>query len=350
MRRDAECVQPDAVARGFVVETEFLAGVPDFAQTFFESNPARLACADLRQRPLLLVGRLQRIAREQMLRIREDELLVLLLVMQAQFDQGAGLCGKAVGGEQAEQGLVHMTAIREHFFETRARQEAPLRPRVAIADAVVVGVEQDPVLRRESSVTRLVRNQDESLEEPRRVREMPFHRTRVGHRLDRAILHRKRRGERARRAANREVCFAPLPARIGARGGVSRIGNRVHGTRPPQGGMQRSAGGRPSAVQGVNSLDVIVYFKLSGSRLSSRPCAVSAWGYMKKVSLPPFELGRAKSFAVLNASQFISQAPKSMGLTACTSRSLKVVGCAFSSSTTFLTSAGSTGTQPNPAR
>jgi len=41
MRRDAECVQPDAVARGFVVEAEIVAGVPDFAQTFFESNPAR---------------------------------------------------------------------------------------------------------------------------------------------------------------------------------------------------------------------------------------------------------------------------------------------------------------------
>src|SRR5258708_18338136 len=83
-RSYAEWVQPDAVARGFVVETEIVAGVPDFAQTTFERNPARLACADRRQRPLLLVGRLQRIAREQMLRIREDELLVLLLVMQAQ--------------------------------------------------------------------------------------------------------------------------------------------------------------------------------------------------------------------------------------------------------------------------
>src|SRR5712675_2637994 len=69
MRRDAECVQPDAVARGFVVEAEIAAGVPDFAQTFFESNPARLACADRRPRPLLLVGRLERIAREQMLHI-----------------------------------------------------------------------------------------------------------------------------------------------------------------------------------------------------------------------------------------------------------------------------------------
>src|SRR5260221_5770070 len=284
-----------------------------------------------------------------MLRVREDELLVLLLVMQAQFDQPVGLRGKAVGGEQAEYGLVHMTAIREHFFETRARQEAPVRTRVAIADAVVGGVEQDPVLRRENAVTRLVRNQDESLEEPRRVREVPFHRTRVGHRLERAILHGKRRRERARRAANREVCCPALRARIGARCG-SRIGNRVHGTPPPHDGMQRRAVGRPGAVQVFNSFAVIVYLKLSGSRLSSRPCAVSACGYMKKVSLAPFELGRAKSFAVLNASQFISHAPKSLGLTACTSGSLKVVGCAFSSSTTFLTSAGSTGTQPNPAR
>src|SRR5262249_21659745 len=62
--------------------------------------------------------------------------------------------------------------------------------------------------------------------------------------------------------------------------------------------------------QAPTSLAVIVYLKLSGSRLSPRPWAVSACGYMKKVSLPLFALGRTISFAVLNASQFISQAPK----------------------------------------
>src|SRR5262249_19591420 len=70
--------------------------------------------------------------------------------------------------------------------------------------------------------------------------------------------------------------------------------------------------------QAVNSFAVIVYLKLSGSRLSSRPCAVSPCGYMKKVILPLFAFGRTMSFAELKASQFISQAPNSLGLTAST--------------------------------
>src|SRR5258706_4037629 len=167
--------------------------MPDFAQAFLERDPLRLARAYRRQRPLLLIRRLQRIAREQMLHIREDELLVLLLMVQTQLDQPTGLRGKVPGGKQAEQGLVHVTAIREYFFEIRARQQPPFRTRVAIADTVVVGIEQETVLGRESAVVRFVRNEDESLEEPGRMCEMPLHRARVGHRLDRAILRRKRR-------------------------------------------------------------------------------------------------------------------------------------------------------------
>lgn len=49
----------------------------------------------------------------------------------------------------------------------------------------------------------------------------------------------------------------------------------------------------------VVSLDVISYLKLSGSRLSSRPSAVSACGYMRKPTGAPFDPGRATSCAKL---------------------------------------------------
>src|SRR3979490_330462 len=61
----------------------------------------------------------------------------------------------------------------------------------------------------------------------------------------------------------------------------------------------------------VVSTDVISYLKLSGSRLWSRPSAVSACGYMKNATGAPFDPGRATSCAKLYAIQFISQDPTS---------------------------------------
>src|SRR4030095_13146428 len=43
----------------------------------------------------------------------------------------------------------------------------------------------------------------------------------------------------------------------------------------------------PPRGHALISCVVIVYLKLSGSRLSRRPCAVSDCGYMKKPSFPP---------------------------------------------------------------
>src|SRR6266853_3131539 len=49
----------------------------------------------------------------------------------------------------------------------------------------------------------------------------------------------------------------------------------------------------------VVSVEVISYLKLSGSRLSSRPSAVSACGYIKNATGAPFDPGRATSCAKL---------------------------------------------------
>ena len=43
------------------------------------------------------------------------------------------------------------------------------------------------------------------------------------------------------------------------------------------------------------SLAVMVYLKLSGSRLSRRPLASSTWGYIRKPSSGPLELGNLTS-------------------------------------------------------
>src|ERR1700704_6045767 len=96
----------------------------------------------------------------------------------------------------------------------------------------------------------------------------------------------------------------------------------------------------------VVSLDVISYLKLSGSRQSSRPSVVSACGYMRKPTGAPVDVGNATSCAKLNAIQFISQDPNSRARAFFTISSSGGRFPGGSSSITFRTSAGSTGTQP----
>src|SRR5271155_2569048 len=96
----------------------------------------------------------------------------------------------------------------------------------------------------------------------------------------------------------------------------------------------------------VVSLDVISYLKLSGSRLSSRPSAVSACGYIRKPTDAPVDPGRATSCAKLYAIQFISHDPNSRARARCTMSSSRGRFPGGSSSTTLRTSAGATGTQP----
>ena len=85
--------------------------------------------------------------------------------------------------------------------ERRARQQSALRARVLGADAVVIRVEQHAKGGIERAIPGEVRLEHEGLEEPAGVRQVPLHRTRVGHRLDRAIFRRQRGGQRERRRA-----------------------------------------------------------------------------------------------------------------------------------------------------
>src|SRR5580698_3290196 len=96
----------------------------------------------------------------------------------------------------------------------------------------------------------------------------------------------------------------------------------------------------------VVSREVISYLNPSGSRQSSRPSAVSACGYMKNPTGAPFEPGKATSWAKLNAIQFISQDPNNRVRAFFTISSSSGRFPGGSSSTTFRTSAGSTGIQP----
>src|SRR5829696_4706674 len=66
---------------------------------------------------------------------------------------------------------------------------------MALADGVVVRVEEIAISRVEDPVLRHMRLQYEGLEEPGGMREMPLRRARIGHGLDGAVLGRQRRYE-----------------------------------------------------------------------------------------------------------------------------------------------------------
>lgn len=127
-----------------------------------------------------------------MLEIGEDQFLVLLLVVDAEFEQRAQFrCQRGIGNELRDV-PVDVMAVGEHFRERRTRQQAAFRAWVARPDRDVVGIEQYPELRIEHAVPGARRLEQEGLEKPGRMREVPFDGACIGHRLQRAVFRRQR--------------------------------------------------------------------------------------------------------------------------------------------------------------
>ena len=116
----------------------------------------------------------------------------------------------------AEHALVDLGAVALHLGQRRPRHQAALRPRILLADALVVAVEEHPEAGVEGPEAGLEALEQEGLEEPGDVREMPLGRARVGHRLHLAVLGRQRRDECQRTLAHGSVAFEQ---RSGAGGG-----------------------------------------------------------------------------------------------------------------------------------
>ena len=123
---------------------------------------------------------------------------MLLLVVPAELEQGCGFMprGLAGGGDKARHRGANMVAISADDIDRRARQHAALGSRMARADRLVIGIEQIGEGRVEHPVVRVEPSEDKCLEEPCRVRQMPFRRAGVGHRLDRLVLGRQIGGQR----------------------------------------------------------------------------------------------------------------------------------------------------------
>ena len=208
---DGERFQPDPVPGRLVVEVE--AASPCWRPCpggDGRSPPGRRRCSSQRGSPLGTAapggieaglrairavedGGFQRIAAEAVEQIHQQQLLMLLFVLQAQLHQGQqGIGGGARTSlqvlQQILQPLVHPVAPGQHLRDRGSAQQAPLGPGMAGADAVVIGVEQVAPAAIGRLVALQVRLQQERLEEPGGVGQMPFGGARIRHPLQAEVL------------------------------------------------------------------------------------------------------------------------------------------------------------------
>ena len=203
-RGQQEGLEKYPMPRRLIVESERAARVADLAGPFRERSPGerrRGVSFRAARRP---VRRMERIAREDVLDVGEDQLLVLLLVVEAELDDGEQLRIGA-GGQQSFHAEVDVAAITEHLLKPGPGQHAAALARELLADGVVVGIEEKRENRIKAAKPVLGLRQDEGLEEPARVGQVPARRAAVGHRLDRAVFGGKRRDQRLRGEAHGRV-------------------------------------------------------------------------------------------------------------------------------------------------
>ena len=231
-RRQIEGRDVDAMRGAFVVEREAVAVVAERHEAAVEAMPRVRPGRDGRERPARVIDGPRRVAREEMLDVGEQEFLVLLLVMQAEFGQRRRVRVQRPL-EEALHRRVDVPAVRQHGREVGTRQQAALGAGMPVADAVVVRVEQHAERRVERTVPGRVRREHERLEEPGHVRKVPLGRARVGHRLQRTVFRRQRRREELGlladgRERRREVGVAARRALRGGMAGMALDGGHAH--------------------------------------------------------------------------------------------------------------------------
>ena len=159
---------------------------------------------------------------------------MLLLVVQAEFDQRRDVVPQLRADivDQLQHRRGDVVAIGGDRIDGRARQEAALRPRMARPDRLVIGVEQVGEGGVERPVGGVERLQQKGLEKPAGMRQMPFRRADVGHRLDRLILRSEVGGQGFAGAADQFEPGALGPAIVRAQrrllnGCIEHLGSPV---------------------------------------------------------------------------------------------------------------------------
>ncbi len=170
----------------------------DFEEAAGAVDPGERRRIGERDRRGRAVGRVERIVRQEMQQVRQQQFLVLHLVVTAEFDQRER---RRPALHQAGDGVADRGAIARHLGDRRPADQAAAGALVARADLHIVGIEQEAEALVGRRVVRRMGLQHEFLEEPGRMRQMPLDRTRVLHGLGDHVLDREAFGQRLRACA-----------------------------------------------------------------------------------------------------------------------------------------------------
>ena len=187
---DGVPVQQLAVPRHFVVVGEALARMANLDNTVVTLD--ELQCRRLLPpaHVKLRIGGLQRVDREQMLDVGQQQFLMLLFVMQAQCHQHGKFGIILTVLQMFDDRIVDALAKTQHLLKRRSAEQTALGTRMHRANRLVVGIEQVAPFRMQW-LPRRDSGKNELLEEPGRMRQVPFHRTGIGHGLDNRIFRRQ---------------------------------------------------------------------------------------------------------------------------------------------------------------
>ncbi len=94
------------------------------------------------QRRFRIHGGLQRVAVKDVLDIRQQELLVLLLMIQSEHDQVCGFLIVLFRCQKPLHGLIDMLAVMQDFPDGRPGQQTAFCSRMHVASRVVIGIEK----------------------------------------------------------------------------------------------------------------------------------------------------------------------------------------------------------------
>ncbi len=127
----------------FIIEMETVVGVPDGVDALVERNPFLCRTVRRREAPRRIVGRRDRVLRKGVQDVGEHQLLMLLLVVEADLHQRDQFYEAVLIGslEEPDHGGIDMPAIGGDFIGARAGQVAALVAGVPRSGGDVIGIE-----------------------------------------------------------------------------------------------------------------------------------------------------------------------------------------------------------------
>ena len=161
--------------RALVVEAVAVALMADGVDAFGKLGVTLLRVG-FRRLPVRVVGGIGRVLRKGVQDVGEHQLLMLLLVVQADLQNARDLGPRRAArlGDQRFSRRIDMRAVLRDLDGIRPRDQPTLRPRMARTGGDVIRVEQEREALVVNRVARHVRLNQKRLEEPGRVRAMPL--------------------------------------------------------------------------------------------------------------------------------------------------------------------------------